>query len=201
MEKKEELKRMDPLNPTNQPPVPPSQPSEPPLPSQPSQPVTPPIQPVEPPQPAPITGPSQPTSSSQPLPTQTPGLKILLVEDDIFLRDIYFEILSHEGFTVLTADDGEKGLKLGQDNPDAKIMLLDIMLPKMHGIDILKRLKSDSKTAELPIVILTNLTEEHVIQEALNAGAAGYLVKVKYTPPQVLEKVKEFIRFHHSHMA
>lgn len=192
---------MDPLNPTNQPPVPPSQPSEPPLPSQPSQPVTPPIQPVEPPQPAPITGPSQPTSSSQPLPTQTPGLKILLVEDDIFLRDIYFEILSHEGFTVLTADDGEKGLKLGQDNPDAKIMLLDIMLPKMHGIDILKRLKSDSKTAELPIVILTNLTEEHVIQEALNAGAAGYLVKVKYTPPQVLEKVKEFIRFHHSHMA
>ena len=101
---------------------------------------------------------------------------------------------------MLTADDGEQGLQLGQKNPDAKIMLLDIMLPKIHGIDILKRLKSDQKTAVLPIVMLTNLTEEHVIQEALNAGAAGYLVKVKYTPPQVLEKVKEFIRFHHTHM-
>lgn len=142
--------------------------------------------------------PQQPPS---PQSSQPSTIKILLVEDDLFLRDIYSDILTREGFIVLTADDGEVGLKLGQDNPDAKLMLLDIMLPKMHGIDLLKRLKSDPKSAMLPVVILTNLTEEHVIQEALNAGAAGYLVKVKYTPPQVLEKVKEFIKFHHSHMS
>lgn len=184
MERKEELS-MDPNNPSNQQPVPPSQPPQPPQSSQPPQ-------PPQPPQP------SQPTQPVQQ--TQNQQIKILLVEDDIFLRDIYVEILSQEGFTVLTADDGEVGLKLGQDNPDAKLMLLDIMLPKMHGIDLLKRLKSDPKSAGLPVVMLSNLTDTHVIQEALKAGAAGFLVKVKYTPPQVLEKVKEFIKFHQNHI-
>ena len=127
-------------------------------------------------------------------------IKILLIEDDLFLRDIYIEILQKEGFTVLTADDGETGLKLGQDHPDAKLMLLDIMLPKIHGIDLLKTFKKDPKCAGIPIVILSNLTEERVIEEAMKAGAAGFLVKVKYTPPQVLEKVKEFIKFHQRHM-
>lgn len=171
---------MDPNNPSNQQPAPPNQPS------QPLQ------QPQQPPQP------SQPPSA-QPAPAQS--VKVLLVEDDIFLRDIYFEILSQEGFTVLTADDGEAGLKLGKDNPDAQLMLLDIMLPKMHGIDLLKQLKADPKSAGIPVVILSNLTEQRVIQEALSAGAAGFLVKVKYTPPQVLEKVKEFIKFHQKHMS
>lgn len=127
-------------------------------------------------------------------------IKILLVEDDLFLRDIYVAILEKEGFTVLTADDGEMGLKLGQDNPDAELMLLDIMLPKMHGIDILKKLKTDQRCANLPVVMLTNLTDAQVIQQSLNAGAAGFLVKVRYTPSQVLEKVKEFIKFHKKHI-
>jgi len=127
------------------------------------------------------------------------GEKVLLVEDDLFIRELYVEVLKHEGFNVLTADDGEAGLKLGQDNPDAAIMLLDIMLPKMHGIDILKNLKSAEATKILPVVILTNLTEENVVQEALHLGAAGYLVKVRFTPPQVVEKVKEFIKFHATH--
>lgn len=125
--------------------------------------------------------------------------KILLVEDDLFIRELYVEVLKREGFTVLTADDGEAGLKLGQTNPDALIMLLDIMLPKMHGIDILKNLKANPATQVLPVVILTNLTEETVVQEALHLGAAGYLVKVRFTPPQVVEKVKEFITFHATH--
>lgn len=128
------------------------------------------------------------------------GKKILLVEDDLFIRDIYADVLKAEGFTVLTADDGELGLRLGQDNPDASLMLLDIMLPKMHGIDILKQLKADERTKALPIVILTNLTEETVVHEALRLGAVGYLVKVKYTPPQVVEKVKDFINFHREHL-
>ena len=128
------------------------------------------------------------------------GKKILLVEDDLFLRDLYVEVLKGEGFTVFTADDGEEGLRLGQDHPDASIMLLDIMLPKMHGIDILKKLKEDPKTAILPIVMLTNLTEESVVQESLRLGAVGYLVKVRYTPTQVVEKVKDFINFHRDHL-
>lgn len=176
---------MDPTNPSNQQPVQPPQPPQ-----------APPVEPPTPSQaPQPVPVPQSPQAQGQ------QQIKILLVEDDLFLREIYVDILSREGFSVLTADDGEQGLQLGKDNPDAKLMLLDIMLPKVHGIDILKKLKSDSKTSSLPIVMLTNLTEEHVIQEALNAGAAGYLVKVKYTPPQVVDKVKEFIKFHHTHMA
>jgi DNA-binding response OmpR family regulator len=127
------------------------------------------------------------------------GEKVLLVEDDLFIRELYVEVLQKEGFTVLTADDGEAGLALGKANPDAAIMLLDIMLPKMHGIDILKNLKSDAATKILPVLILTNLTEENVVQEALHLGAVGYLVKVRFTPPQVVEKVKEFIKFHEIH--
>jgi CheY-like chemotaxis protein len=128
------------------------------------------------------------------------GKTVLLVEDDLFLRDLYVEVLKGEGFNVLTADDGEEGLRLGQDHPDASLMLLDIMLPKIHGIDILKQLKSDPKTAILPIVMLTNLTEETVVQESLRLGAVGYLVKVRYTPVQVVEKVKDFISFHRDHL-
>lgn len=125
--------------------------------------------------------------------------KILLVEDDLFLREIYAEVLQREGFVVLAADDGEAGLKLGQQNTDAKIMLLDIMLPKMHGIDVLKKLKEDPATKNMPVIILTNLTEETVVQEALHLGAAGYLVKVRFTPPQVVQKIKEFIEFNEKH--
>lgn len=125
--------------------------------------------------------------------------KILLVEDDLFLREIYAEVLQREGFVVLAADDGEAGLQLGKNNTDAKIMLLDIMLPKMHGIDVLKKLKEDPTTKNMPVVILTNLTEETVVQEALHLGAAGYLVKVRFTPPQVVAKIKEFIEFNEKH--
>ncbi len=119
--------------------------------------------------------------------------KILLVEDEIDLSELYRYVLQKAGFTVLAANNGEDGLKLARDNPDARLMLLDIMLPKMHGIDVLKRLKEDSTTQKLPILLLSNLTEENILQQALELGAAGYIVKVRFTPQQVVEKVKEFI--------
>jgi DNA-binding NarL/FixJ family response regulator len=64
----------------------------------------------------------------------------------------------------------------------------------------LHKLKEDARTKVLPVVMLTNLTEESVVQEALRLGAAGYLVKVRYTPPQVVSKVKDFISFHRQHL-
>jgi DNA-binding response OmpR family regulator len=144
--------------------------------------------------------PAQPVQPAPPVQSQPINAKVLLVEDDLFLRDLYVEVLKEQGFTVFTADDGEEGLRLGQDNPDASIMLLDIMLPKMHGVDVLKKLKEDTKTAAIPVVMLTNLTEQSVVQESLRLGAIGYLVKVKYTPPQVVDKVKEFLNFHKEHL-
>lgn len=125
--------------------------------------------------------------------------KILLVEDDLFLRELYRDVLENAGYTVLTATDGEEGLRLAKENADAKLMLLDIMLPKLHGMEVLRYMKADQKTQQLPVVLLTNMTDEDVIQESLRLGAFGYLVKVRYTPQQIVEKVRDFINFHNQH--
>ncbi len=118
---------------------------------------------------------------------------ILLVEDEFFLRDLYTIMLQKGGYKVIAAEDGAKGLEIGQNNPTAKVMLLDVMLPKMHGVEVLKKMKADPKTKNLPIIMLSNLSEETVVQEALSVGAEAYLVKVSFTPQQLIEKVKEII--------
>jgi CheY-like chemotaxis protein len=122
--------------------------------------------------------------------------KIILIEDDVFLRDLYKEILQDAGYTILVAGDGEEGVRLSKSNPDAKLILLDILLPKLHGIDVLKQLKSDMVTKHLPVVVFTNLTQDAITKEALRLGAFAYLVKVRYTPQQVVEKINELIQFH-----
>lgn len=118
---------------------------------------------------------------------------ILLVEDEMFLRELYTIMLQKGGYTVIVAEDGEKGLEIGLANPHAKVMLLDVMLPKMHGVEVLKNLKKHDKTKHMPVIMLSNLSEESVIQEALGIGAEAYLVKVNFTPQQLIEKVKELI--------
>jgi DNA-binding response OmpR family regulator len=118
---------------------------------------------------------------------------ILLVEDELFLRDLYTIMLQKAGYKVIAAEDGEKGLFIGKDNPHAKVMLLDVMLPKMHGVEVLKKLKGDPGTKHLPVIMLSNLSEESVVDEAIHIGAEAYLVKVSFTPQQLIEKVKEII--------
>src|SRR5688500_16711399 len=118
---------------------------------------------------------------------------ILLVEDEMFLRDLYIIMLQKGGYNVISAEDAEKGLHIGRTNPSAKVMLLDVMLPKMHGVEVLKNLKGDPETKHLPIIMLSNLSEENVVQEALHIGAEAYLVKVSFTPQQLIEKVQEII--------
>lgn len=118
---------------------------------------------------------------------------ILLVEDELLLRDLYVLMLQKAGFTVITADDGEKGLHIGLENPTARVMLLDVMLPKMDGLAVLRTMKSDPKTQQLPIIMLSNLTDEGIIKEALETGAEAYLVKASFTPQELIDKVKEII--------
>ena len=125
--------------------------------------------------------------------------KIILIEDDLFLRDLYQEILQDAGFTVVAARDGEEGLQFAKAHQDAKLILLDIFLPKMHGIEVLRNLKADMTTKHLPVIVFTNLTQDSVTKEALRLGAFAYLVKVRYTPEQIVEKVKELIKFHDKH--
>lgn len=118
--------------------------------------------------------------------------KVLVVDDEDSIREIYRRELQTHGYQVAVAADGEEGLlKSGEDTPD--IILLDIMLPKMSGIDVLKALKENQLTKNIPVLLLTNLGEETIIKEGFELGADGYLLKVSYTPAQVVEEVTKFL--------
>ena len=119
--------------------------------------------------------------------------KIILVEDEFFINDLYRITLEKEGFEVITALDGEQGLKTIQENTDASLVLLDIMLPKMHGIEVLKKVKSDPNTKHLDVVLLSNLGEENIIEGAIKDGARDYLKKVVIDPKQLVDCVNNYI--------
>ncbi|MCH7541349.1 response regulator [Patescibacteria group bacterium] len=118
--------------------------------------------------------------------------KVLIVDDETSIREIYKKEFNSEGFQVLLAADGEEGLlKAGEDSPH--LILLDVMLPKMNGIDVLKALKKNPLTKDIPILLLTNLGEETIIKEGFTMGAEGYLLKVSYTPAQVVAECRKFL--------
>ncbi len=119
--------------------------------------------------------------------------KIVLVEDDTFIHELYRSTLTTAGYNVISAKDGEKGLNIIKGNTDAKLILLDLMLPKMNGIDVLKEMKKDPVTKNLSVIVLTNVSEERVVKEALKLGANAYLIKVDYTPRQVIDMVRQYI--------
>lgn len=115
--------------------------------------------------------------------------KILLVEDDAFVSDIYNTKLSKEGFDVIIAENGLKAIeKLEKIMPDC--ILLDIIMPYMDGMETLKKIKERKEWSKIPIILLTNLSEKEKIEEALNAGANDFLIKSHFTPSEVLSKVK-----------
>ncbi len=118
--------------------------------------------------------------------------KILIIEDDFFVRDLYDRELTRDGFKISTAEDGAEGLlKTVKEKPD--LILLDIMLPKMSGLDVLKKVKEKEEVKEIPVVLLTNLGQDNVIREGFSLGAVGYLIKAAYTPSQIIEEVKKFL--------
>ncbi len=118
--------------------------------------------------------------------------KILLVEDDTYTRDIYREILEEAGFEVSVAVDGQEGLtKLKEGN--YSLVLLDVMMPKMDGISVLKALKEDKSPKNGRIILLTNLGHDSVIKEAVSLGASDFMVKSDLNPDQLVEKVKSFL--------
>ena len=116
--------------------------------------------------------------------------KILIIEDDQRINKVYMAKLSVEGITVMTALDGIEGLrKIYSEKPD--LILLDLMLPRKSGFDILKDIKADPKVKDIPVIILSNLAQEKEIEEGLALGAVDYLVKTDYSIQQVMEKIKK----------
>lgn len=120
--------------------------------------------------------------------------KILVVEDDQFLREFYQELLTQEGYLIDVAADGEIALSKIREN-EYDLVLLDIMLPKKDGIQILRDLKvTPAKKANVTIVVLTNLGQDAVIKECFDLGAQGYLIKSALNPDQVLQEVKSYLQ-------
>ncbi len=117
--------------------------------------------------------------------------KVLIIEDEQDIRTIYAEVLQNAGYTVDQAPNGEIGgdkLK----NTDWELLLLDIMLPGKDGLKILKDLKDNPEMKKGPVLILTNLNSEHIIQESFKLGADGYLIKSEVNPDKVVEEVGRF---------
>jgi CheY-like chemotaxis protein len=116
---------------------------------------------------------------------------VLLVEDEIYIKDLYVRILEDSGIKVTTAEDGDSGLNLAQKIPD--LILLDIMLPKKNGLEVLTQLKRNVNTSSIPVVLVTNLGQEDVIRHAYGIGAQGYLLKMNLEPEQLIEVTQQFL--------
>lgn len=117
---------------------------------------------------------------------------ILIVEDEAFVVNVYKTKLTKEGYNVHVADDGEKGWKIAQDvEPD--LILLDLILPKMNGFDVLENLKSSENLRDIPVLILSNLGQQSDIQKGIDLGAKDYLVKSDTSLKEVLEKIQSVI--------
>jgi CheY-like chemotaxis protein len=116
---------------------------------------------------------------------------VLIVDDDLTLREMYEEYLKASGYTVLSAQDGEEGLKMATESKPSAI-LLDLMMPKMNGIEVLRNLKADTQTQSLPVIVFTALIQDLEKQESLAAGASDYVVKTEVTPKAILDKIHTF---------
>jgi two-component system, OmpR family, alkaline phosphatase synthesis response regulator PhoP len=113
---------------------------------------------------------------------------ILLAEDDRILRKAGEATLRKKGYTVITAVDGEDALaKAREHKPD--LILLDVIMPKLHGFEVLSVLKSDPETRDIPVIMLSNLEEESDVRKAIDGGASGYLVKSNLPLEQLAERV------------
>lgn len=136
--------------------------------------------------------PSIPSEEPSVLPPK-PTVKVLLIEDDLSMVKMYTTRLEKENLEVEVATDGEEGLrKINEGLPD--LIVLDLMIPKMGGMELLKQLRASPKTKDLPVIILSNLSQERDIENSRALGVRWFLIKANFTPSQVVEKIKECLR-------
>ncbi|MEN8252794.1 MAG: response regulator [Patescibacteria group bacterium] len=119
--------------------------------------------------------------------------KILIIEDDLLISRMYQSVFKFEKFDVEIARDGEQGLEKLKEMPLPVIILLDIMMPKMNGIDVLKKIKNNLKTKNIPVIVLTNLAGKQDAEAALKLGAVKFIVKSDHKPKQVVADVREIL--------
>lgn len=135
-----------------------------------------------------------PVAANQGLPTSSPKkFKILIVEDDPILIKMYKAKFIKEGFEVLAAEDGEAGLKLALETRDLSFIILDIMMPKLSGIDLLRQLRQHPERKNIPVLVLSNLAQPKEAEEIKSLGVKELLLKANLTPSQIVAKVREYL--------
>jgi CheY-like chemotaxis protein len=120
--------------------------------------------------------------------------RVLIAEDDFFIRDIYEKVFSLAGYTVETAVDGEDALqKIKAQQQVYDMILLDIMMPKVTGLDVLRQLRAMTTPAkDTSVFILSNLGQQNIIEEAFKIGMDGYIIKSQKTPQQIVDEINTY---------
>ena len=119
--------------------------------------------------------------------------KILIIEDDKFLRELIVKKLVKEGYEISEAVDGEEGVKkVKEEKPD--LVLLDLILPGIDGFEVLSRTKEDPALSQIPVIILSNLGQKEEVERGLGLGAIDYLIKAHFTPGEIIEKIRAILK-------
>jgi len=124
--------------------------------------------------------------------TSNKGKKILFIEDESALQTTFGDMLTKQGYEMIKAMDGKTGLELAKKE-QPNLILLDLILPKMDGFGVLKGLKEDQETKQIPVIILTNLENTGDVQRALELGAMTYLTKANYSLAEILQKIEKVL--------
>ncbi|MBI2640466.1 MAG: response regulator [Candidatus Sungbacteria bacterium] len=118
--------------------------------------------------------------------------KVIIIDDDPFILDMYVLKFKERGFDIATAHDGKEGLKKAQEfKPDA--ILLDVVMPALDGFDVLQELKQGPETKDAKIILLTNLGQKEEVERGTRLGADDYIIKAHFTPSEVVEKVQRLL--------
>ena len=120
-------------------------------------------------------------------------MKILVVEDESFLLDLYQIKLEQSGFEVIKAGNGKEGMSLVRLE-QTNLIFIDIFMPQADGYEMLANIKSDPKTKNIPVIIFSNLSQKEEIEKGLQLGASDFIIKTSVTPSQLEARVKEFLK-------
>lgn len=124
------------------------------------------------------------------------AIKVLLAEDDIQLVDMYSRKFELDGFETLVAEDGQKAIDTLEDGFMPDVVVLDVMMPIVNGLEVLKYIKDKPTLQDIIVVMLTNLSDEKTAETIYELGATEYLVKAELTPLEVSNKIKELIKYY-----
>jgi CheY-like chemotaxis protein len=119
---------------------------------------------------------------------------ILIVEDDIFVTDIYQTKFEKEGYAIVAAENGLEAMKKLEGGLKPDLILLDIIMPYLDGLSVLKKINENEEWKKIPVVLLSNLSQKEEIQKGFSLGVKDYIIKSHFTPSEVLEKINKFLK-------